>query len=160
MAPPLLDRIDLKLLSLLQEDAARPVSALAEAVGLSSPACYRRIRTLRRAGFIRREVAVVSRRTMGWPLMMIVLVRLESEQAQSIDQLFQILRRTAEVIEAHYVTGDYDFLLKVIARDMDGFETLMRQTLYSSGIVKTYKTLVVMREVKEASPIPPSGRAE
>lgn len=149
-----LDAIDIRILSLLQENSARPIADVADAVGLSTPACYRRIRTLRRSGFIEREVAVVSRRTMGWPLMMLVLVRLESERGPAIDQLFRTIRGTPEIIEAQYVTGDYDFVLKVVARDMSAFESLMRETLYASGIVKSYKTLVAMREIKEPSAVP------
>jgi Lrp/AsnC family leucine-responsive transcriptional regulator len=149
-----LDAIDLRLLALLQEDAARPVAVISEIVGLSTPSCYRRLRRLRTEGFIRREAAVVSRRALGWPLLMTVLVKLEIERPQALDALQRALRRTPEVIEAFYVTGDYDFILKVVARDMGDFEELMSSLLYGSGIVKTYKTLVVMKEVKELGPIP------
>jgi len=148
------DAIDLKLLVLLQEDAAAPMAKVAAAVGLSPPACYRRVRALREAGLVRRSAAVVARKTMGWPLMMIVLVKLESERGEAIDQLFQRLRRTPEIIEAQYVTGDYDFTLKVVAEDMESFDDLMREVLYAGGIVKSYKTLVTMREVKEPSAVP------
>lgn len=148
------DAIDLKLLVLLQEDAAAPMAKVAAAVGLSAPACYRRVRALRESGLVRRSAAVVARKTLGWPLMMIVLVKLESERGEAIDQLFQRLRRTPEIIEAQYVTGDYDFTLKVVAEDMESFDDLMREVLYAGGIVKSYKTLVTMREVKEPSAVP------
>jgi Lrp/AsnC family transcriptional regulator, leucine-responsive regulatory protein len=149
-----LDSRDLQLLEMLQSDAELPMAKLAEAVGLSAPACYRRVRMMRGAGFIRRTVAVVARKTMGWPLLMIVLVKLETERATVIDQLFQRIKRTPQVLEAHYVTGDYDFALKVVAIDMESFDELMRKVLYASGIVRTYKTLVTIREVKEVSPVP------
>jgi Lrp/AsnC family transcriptional regulator, leucine-responsive regulatory protein len=148
------DAIDLKLLAALQQSADMPMAKIAQAVGLSAPACYRRIRLMREAGLLRRTVAVVARKTMGWPLMMMVLVKLETERSADIDQLFQRIKRTPEILEAHYVAGDYDFVLKVVATDMESFDELMRKILYSSGIVRTYKTLVTMREVKEVSAVP------
>jgi Lrp/AsnC family leucine-responsive transcriptional regulator len=148
------DTIDLKLLNSLQKDALMPMEQIADTVGLSMPACYRRVRALREAGLIRRTIAVVERKTMGWPLMMLVLVKLETERGLEIDNLFQWLRRTPEIIEANYVTGDYDFVLKVVAEDMESFDDLMRVVLYANSIVKTYKTLVTMREVKTPSAIP------
>ena len=149
-----LDKIGLQLLELLQADSGLPMAKLAQAVGLSAPACYRRIRMMRAAGLVRRTVAVVARKTMGWPLLMMVLVKLETERAAVIDQLFQRIKRTPQVLEAHYVTGDYDFVLKVVAVDMESFDELMRKVLYASGIVRTYTTLVTIREVKEPSAVP------
>ena len=148
------DSLDLQLLEMLQNDAELPMAKLAQAVGLSAPACYRRVRMMRATGIVRRTVAVVARKTMGWPLLMIVLVKLETERAAVIDQLFQRIKRTPQVLEAHYVTGDYDFALKVVATDMESLDELMRKVLYASGIVRTYKTLVTIREVKEVSPVP------
>ena len=79
---------------------------LAERVGLSAPACYRRVRHLREAGVILREVALVAPRTLGWPLSMIVLVTLEREGTRTIDELMGKLEAEHEVIEAWQITGD------------------------------------------------------
>jgi Lrp/AsnC family transcriptional regulator, leucine-responsive regulatory protein len=151
--------IDLKLLEILQKDADLPMAKIADDVGLSAPACYRRIRMLRAAGLIHRTAAVVDRKTMGWPLHMVVLVTLEKERAAVIDKLFQHIKRTPQIIEAHYVAGDYDFVLKVVASDMESFDELMRHVLYESGIVRTFKTLVTVREVKQGSSIPNAARS-
>lgn len=148
-----LDDADYRLLELLQEDARTPMSKLAELVDLSEPACYRRVQRLKREKVIEREVAVVSPRTMGWPLTMIVLVTLERERAATIDQFIRKLQSVPEVLEAWYVTGDYDFALKVVAQDMESFELLTRNVLYADNFVKTFKTLVTMRNVKTQGPI-------
>jgi Lrp/AsnC family leucine-responsive transcriptional regulator len=148
-----LDDADYRLLELLQEDARTPMSKLAELVDLSEPACYRRVQRLKREKVIEREVAVVSPRTMGWPLTMIVLVTLERERAATIDQFIRKLQGVPEILEAWYVTGDYDFALKVVAQDMESFEVLTRDVLYADNFVKTFKTLVTMRNVKTQGPI-------
>ena len=149
-----LDDFDLKLLELLQADAQRPVPALADAIGLSAPACYRRIRRLRETGAIAREVALVRPRTLGWPLSMIVLVTLERESARTVDEMMRVLQAVPEVVEAWNVTGDYDFAVRMVARDMEGYDELARRLFAADERVRSFKTLVVIRQVKEMSPIP------
>jgi Lrp/AsnC family leucine-responsive transcriptional regulator len=149
-----LDAFDLKLLELLQEDGRRPVPSLAEAVGLSPPACYRRIRRLRDSGAIAREVAIVRPRTLGWPLSMIVLVTLEREGARTVDEMMRVLQAVPEVVEAWNVTGDHDFAVRMVARDMENYDALARRLFAADERVRSFKTLVVIRQVKELSPIP------
>ena len=150
----LLDDFDLKLLELLQADAQRPVPALADEIGLSAPACYRRIRRLRETGAIAREVALVRPRTLGWPLSMIVLVTLERESARTVDEMMRVLQAVPEVVEAWNVTGEYDFAVRMVARDMEGYDELARRLFATDERVRSFKTLVVIRQVKEMSPIP------
>jgi Lrp/AsnC family leucine-responsive transcriptional regulator len=149
-----LDDFDLRLLELLQVDAQRPVPALAEAVGLSAPACYRRIRRLRETGAIAREIAVVRPRTLGWPLSMIVLVTLEREGARTVDEMMRVLDAVPEVVEAWNVTGDHDFAVRMVARDMESYDELARRLFAADERVRSFKTLVIIRQVKEMSPVP------
>lgn len=149
-----LDDWDLKLLELMQADAQRPVAAIAEVVGLSVPACYRRIRRLRATGAIEREVAIVRPRTLGWPLQMIVLVTLEREGARTIDEVAGKLRAEPEVVEAWNVTGDFDLAVRIVARDMEGYDHLAQRLFSADERVRTFKTLVVIRQVKPFSPVP------
>jgi Lrp/AsnC family leucine-responsive transcriptional regulator len=149
-----LDDFDLKLLELLQADVRRPVPVLAATVGLSAPACYRRIRRLREIGAIDREVAIVRPRTLGWPLSMIVLVTLEREGAGTVDEMMRVLQGVPEVIEAWNVTGDNDFAVRMVARDMESYDELARRLFAADERVRSFQTLVVIRQVKERSPIP------
>lgn len=154
-----LDSIDLKLLELMQADARMAIGKIADLVGLSSPACYKRIQRMRSNKVISREVAVVSARTMGWPLMMLVLVTLERERSEIIDQFIRKIQSVRQIVDAWYVTGDHDFVLRVIAEDMESFEAMTREVLYSDEHVKSFKTLVSMRQIKANSPIPAQGSA-
>lgn len=149
-----LDSFDRKLLALLQVDVQQPVAALAEKVGLSAPACYRRIRRLRATGVIEREIAVVRPKTLGWPLSMIVLVTLERETADTVSEMFEIFRAEPEVMEAWNVTGDHDFAVRIIARDMESYDDLVRRLFSADERVRTFETLVVIRDTGGMSPVP------
>jgi Lrp/AsnC family transcriptional regulator, leucine-responsive regulatory protein len=127
---------------------------LAERLGISVAACYRRIRQLRESGAIEREIALVKPQTMGWTLTMIVLVTLERERKDTIDRMIKKFARVPEIIEAWYVTGDHDFAIRIVARDMESFEELTRRVFYSDENIRSFKTLVVMRGVKSLSPMP------
>ncbi|WP_332756529.1 Lrp/AsnC family transcriptional regulator [Sphingomonas sp. LB2R24] len=149
-----MDMFDLKLVELLQLDANRPMADMAEAVGLSAPACYRRIRRLRETGVIEREIAIVRPRTLGWPLSLIVMVTLEREDARTIDEMRHLLQVEPEVIEAWNVTGDHDLAVRIVARDMEGYDQLAQRLFSANERVRSFKTLVVIREVKPFSPVP------
>lgn len=149
-----LDAFDRKLLERLQVDAQTPIPVLADEIGLSAPACYRRIRRLRDTGAINREVAVVHPRTLGWPLSMLVLVTMERENARTVDEMVRMLKDVPEVIEAWNVTGDHDFVVRMLARDMESYDELVRELFAADDRVRSFKTLVVIRQVKNASPVP------
>lgn len=149
-----LDPFDRKLIQLLQIDSQQPVSAMAEAVGLSAPACYRRIRRLRESGVIERDIAVVRPKSVGWPLSMIVLITLDGENAHTLSEIMAIFREEPEILEAWNVTGDHDFALRIVARDMEGYDDLAQRLFAANEKIRTFKTLVVIREVKPLSPVP------
>lgn len=149
-----LDAFDRKLLERLQVDAQTPIPVLADEIGLSAPACYRRIRRLRDTGAINREVAVVHPRTLGWPLSMLVLVTMERENARTVDEMIRMLKDVPEVIEAWNVTGDHDFVVRMLARDMESYDELVRELFAADDRVRSFKTLVVIRQIKDASPVP------
>lgn len=149
-----LDAFDRKLLEILQLDCQRPVVAIAEAVGLSVPACYRRIRRLRAEGVIQREIAIVRPRILGWPLSMIVLVMFEREGARTMEDMTRKLQAVPEVAEAWHVTGDFDIAVRIVARDMEGFDELAQRLFSADERVRSFQTLVVIREVKALSPVP------
>ena len=149
-----LDPFDLKLLELMQQDTQRPMAAVAEAVGLSVPACYRRMRRLRANGAIAREVAIVRPKTLGWPLSMLVMVTFDREDARTTQEMMAILRAEPEVIEAWNVTGDFDIAVRMIARDMESYDDTVVRLFSANPRVRAFQTLVVIRELKEMSPIP------
>ena len=149
------DKFDLLILAELQQDARLPIPELAHSVGLSAPACYRRVRALREAGLIEREVALVAPATMGWPITMLVLVTLERDHGRIVDEMIASLQREPEVMDLWYVTGEQDFVLQVAARDMQSYEQFTRRVLHAREQVRSFKTLVVMGQHKRCGALLP-----
>ncbi|MQT11758.1 Lrp/AsnC family transcriptional regulator [Segnochrobactrum spirostomi] len=149
-----LDSIDRRILAELQKDARLPMATLAAHVGLSVPACYRRVRALREAQIIVREVAVVAPKSLGWPLSMIVLVVLEREGARTNEDLMRKFEKEPEISAAWQVTGSYDFVLHVLARDMESYDAFALRVLSEDERIRMFHTHVVIRG-KTRAPIVP-----
>jgi Lrp/AsnC family transcriptional regulator, leucine-responsive regulatory protein len=149
-----LDAVDRRILAMLQADARTAMSELAAQAGVSAPACYRRVRRLRETGVIARDVAVVAPRTLGWALSMIVLVTLEREAARTAHDIIRRLEAEPTVVEAWLITGEYDFAVRMIARDMEEYDELTHRLFVQDEHVRSFKTLVVVRQAKTAGIIP------
>src|SRR6185437_7164426 len=151
------DAFDLQILTALQRDARIPVPELAEQVGLSAPACYRRVRALRESGTIEREIALVPPGAMGLSVTMVVLVTLERDKGRIVDELVSKLRTAEEVIDIWYVTGAHDLVLHVAAENMSSYDAFTRRALHAEEHVRCFKTLVVLQHPKRAAPLTPPG---
>lgn len=150
----MLDAIDARLLDLLQRDNRMTSERLGELVGLSPTACQRRIKRLRAERIIEGDVSIVSPAAVGRKITMLVLVSLERERADIVDHFKQVIRKTPEVMNGFYVTGDSDFVLLVTAKDMEDYEQFTRRFFYDNRDIKGFKTLVVMDRVKFGYSLP------
>ena len=151
-----MDNIDLKILQQLQIDAKESMAEIAAQIGLSEPACYRRVRELRKSGVIEKEMAIIKPKNMGWPLSMMLLVELERDHSTIVNAFLSRINKQPEIIDSWFVTGDYDLALQVIAADMEAFDQFTQQVLHKDNSVKNFKTLVVMRHSKAHGAIPPA----
>lgn len=151
-----MDNIDLKILQQLQIDAKASMAEIAAQIGLSEPACYRRVRELRKSGVIEKEMAIIKPKNMGWPLSMMLLVELERDHSTIVNAFLSRINKQPEIIDSWFVTGDYDLVLQVIAADMEAFDQFTQQVLHKDNSVKNFKTLVVMRHSKAHGAIPPA----
>ena len=149
-----LDDKDRHLLDLLQADARRPLERLAGDVGLSAPAVQRRLKRLREAGVITAEVAVVDPAAVGLPMTFVVMVELERERAQQIDAFRRKVAAEPQVQQSYYVTGEGDFVLVALARDMDDFEALTRRLFFDDPNVRRFRTSVVMGQARRSLTAP------
>lgn len=151
---PRFDRLDARILRLVQANNRLTSDEIGETVGLSSTAVQRRLKRLRQTGLIEADVAIVSAKAVGRPISMLVLVSLERERADIVDRFKRALRENADVMHAYYVTGEADFALLVTARDMEGYEQFTRRFFYENPDIKGFKTLVVMDRVKAGFSVP------
>jgi Lrp/AsnC family transcriptional regulator, leucine-responsive regulatory protein len=152
-----LDKIDLRLMDLVQHNNRLTSDELGEAVGLSSTGVQRRLRRLRTEGVIEADVSIISPKAIGRNVAMLVLVSLERERADIVDRFKQSICSTAEVMSGYYVTGDADFVLLVTANNMEDYETFTRRFFYENQDIKSFKTMVVMDRVKTGLVLPIPG---
>ena len=154
MTQATLDHVDRLLLDLLQYDARRSLESLAREVSLSAPAVQRRIKRLRERGVITGEVVVVDPAAVGLPMSFVVIVELERERADQIDAFRRKAAREPLVQQCYYVTGEGDFVLIVIARSMDDFESLTRRLFFTDQNVRRFRTSVVMGQALRTLAVP------
>lgn len=148
-----MDRIDRKLLTLMQHDAAQTNAALADAVGLSPSSCLRRIRRLRASGIIDRIVAIVNPARAGRILRAIVTVELKEHGEQQMRRFLDMASAEDAVSQAYAVTGAVDVVLVMRLRDMEEFDTLCERLFRDRTNVARFFTLVVIRTAKDETAI-------
>jgi Lrp/AsnC family leucine-responsive transcriptional regulator len=149
-----MDSIDVKLLTALQIDARQTSDVLGRLVGLSPTACQRRLKRLRESGVIESEVAVVSPKAVGRPVLAIVSVSLERDRADIFDRFKKAVKAAPEVMQAFVVLGETDFVLMVSARDLDDYEAFTRRFFYENPNIKGFKTTVVVNRLKTGQMLP------
>lgn len=149
-----IDRIDARILNIVQFDNRATSEEIGKAVGLSSTAVQRRLKKLRAENVIEADVSVVNLKAVKRPISMFVLVTLERERADIVDRFKQSIRQTPEVMNGYYVTGDTDFLLIVTAESMEEYETFTRKFFYENADIKHFKTMVIMDRVKVGFAVP------
>ncbi|RWO33216.1 MAG: Lrp/AsnC family transcriptional regulator [Mesorhizobium sp.] len=149
-----MDRIDRKLLKLLQEDASRTNADLAAEVGLSPSSCLRRIRRLKSVGVIDRVVALLDPAKAGRGMKAIVTVELERHGEQHMRRFLELAAMEPVVIQASSVSGSTDAVLMLRLMDMDEFDTLCERLFRDRTNVARYYTMFVIRTAKETTAIP------
>ncbi|RQS13060.1 Lrp/AsnC family transcriptional regulator [Burkholderia sp. Bp9002] len=149
-----LDAFDRKLLMEVQRDAQTPQNELGARVNLSTAAVNRRLRRLADDGVIDRYTAVVAPEKAGYALTIVVNVEVESEQIDLLDAMKRTFEQCPQVQQCYYVTGEWDFVLILVVRDMDQYNALTRKLFFANNNVKRFKTLVSMGRVKVGLGVP------
>jgi len=144
----MLDEHDKKLLRLLQQNNRLTTEDLSAKVNLSQSAVQRRITRLRNEKIIEADVSIISASAIGPNITCIVDVVLHEGSSKDIEKFKQAMRNCLEVAHCYYVTGTYDFVLIVNARDMSHFETFSKNELMDNPNLKHFYTHVVMDKVK------------
>lgn len=154
-----LDEVDRKILSLLQKDASLSLDQIADRVGASKTPVWNRIRKLREAGVIRRQVAILDPEALGLEACFFVLIRTSEHDRDWAARFLQALRERPEVIEAHRLAGDIDYILKVQVRNARAYDRFY-QSLIGEVKIHNVTALLSMEEIKSTSalPIPETGR--
>lgn len=149
-----IDALDRRLLDLLQEHARRPSADLARQLKLSGPGVQKRLRKLEHRGVIRRYATVVNREAVGLDLLCFVHVMLAHHRPDSLRRFPERIKRMPEVLECHFLTGDFDCLLKVVVASHEALEKFLFEKLMKVSGVDRTRTSIVVREVKATTCLP------
>ena len=152
-----LDAIDRRLLAALQEDARLTSAQLAERAGLSASPCARRIRLLEEAGIITGYVAVLDQVAVGLPVSVFASIKLERQREEELDRFAQAVARWPEVVDCYLMTGQRDYLLRIVVEDLDAYERFLKDKLTRLGGVASIESSFALGQVKRSNtlPIPP-----
>lgn len=146
-----LDAIDRAILSALQEDARMPNAALAERVGLSPSACSRRLDGLEKSGAVRGYHARLSNRALGHQTTVIVHISLSGQFQKTLREFEDAVKRCPNVLVCHLMSGEYDYILRVVAKDLADYERIHRDWLSSLPHVAKINSSFALREVIDRS---------
>jgi Lrp/AsnC family transcriptional regulator, leucine-responsive regulatory protein len=151
MAPPLIDPTDKRILAILQQDGRRRNTELADAINMTPAPCLRRVKELEESGVIRKYVALLQPRLVGLNLTALIEVKLISQTQPRLESFERAVSKLPDVLECFLVTGDWDYVLKVVVRDLDEYQKFLVTQLTSLRDVQNLKSTIVMKSVKQTT---------
>jgi Lrp/AsnC family leucine-responsive transcriptional regulator len=149
-----LDGVDRQVLRLLQKDGRRSSADLARSVKLSPPGLMKRLRKLEDDGVIRGYAALLRRESVGLDLLCFVQVTLAHHQPAMVGGFSKAIQALPEVLECHHMTGDYDYLMKVVVRNHLHLERFLVESLTKIPGVDRIRTSIVLKEIKSETALP------
>ena len=152
-----LDRIDLKILDILQRDGRISITDLAERISLSATPCSERVKRLEREGVITGYHARVNPAALGRNLLVFLEIKLSAKSGDVFEKVKQELLYVPEVMECHLVSGDFDYLVKARLTEMNEYRRLLGEILKRLPASAESRSYVVMEEIKETLLLPTAG---
>lgn len=149
-----LDRLDISILRHLQEDASISTQDLGTKVGLSATPCWRRVKRLQNDGFIRKQVALLNANLLQLEVNVFVHVKLKAHSDDVLKMFEESVASIPEVVECYSVTGETDFLLRLVVADVAMYETLLYKKLLQLREVGTLNSMFALRQVKYTTELP------
>jgi Lrp/AsnC family transcriptional regulator len=149
-----LGKKDIAILKIMQQDATLSTAAIAERINVSQSPCWRRINRLEQEGYIQRRVALLDRNTLGMEVVVFATINLTSTGRQNLLQFEQDIVEHPEVTECYTMTGIWDYMLKIVTRDIRHYETFVRNTLTTSPSIRELHSHMAVTEIKNTTELP------
>jgi Lrp/AsnC family leucine-responsive transcriptional regulator len=143
-----LDRIDRKILNILQKDNQITNLALADKIGLSAPPCFRRVKRLRELGIIAKDVSLVDPFKIGPHLIVFVNITLEKQREDLLTHFERKMLEQPEVMQCYFVSGDTDYFLIVHVLDMNHYNEFSRRVFANEGNIKMFRSSFCINRIK------------
>lgn len=149
-----IDPVESRLLSILQRDASASIAELARATNSSPATCWRRLRSLEERGVIGPPVRLVDPASAGRGMDAFCQVRMKSQDASARAALQQAMDMEPAIIEVYSISGEWDYLLHLVVRDIADFETILMHRILELDCVANTSTIFVLRRIKHTTQIP------
>ncbi|ACK50588.1 transcriptional regulator, AsnC family [Methylocella silvestris BL2] len=150
----LIDEIDRKIIGAVQDDGRITTQELAERVGLSPSPCARRVRLLEQSGVIKKYAAIIDQTKVGLPISAFASVKLERQREGDLDRFAKAVERWPEVVDCYLMTGQRDYLLRIVARDLESYERFLKDKLTRLDGVASIETSFALGQVKRSEALP------
>jgi DNA-binding Lrp family transcriptional regulator len=147
----MMDDYDIKILSELQKNGRISNKDLALATALSSTPCWRRVKSLEEAVVIDRYVALLDPKKIGLSIMAFAYISLEHHAQEEVEKFEQMIIQSSEVLESYQMSGEYDYMLKIVVADMDSYERFINRTILRNPIVRSTNTSFAMKTKKQTT---------
>jgi len=152
--PSRLDKVDLRILDLLQREGALSVAEVASRTGLSTTTCWRRIQALEQTGVIKGRVALLDRASLGLDVTIFAHVKLSTQGRDAIAAFAEAIRERPEVLDCYTTMGEWDFMLRVVTRDIKAYEAFYLDHLSKLPYVQSINSSVTVTVIKETTVLP------
>jgi Lrp/AsnC family transcriptional regulator len=149
-----LDKLDRKIIRLLQVDASLSAAAIGEQIGLSQSPCWRRIQRIKDAGLVKEQGMVFDRRKLGFDTMVFAHVKLTAHGRSKVAEFSDTIRQFPEVMECHLLLGQVDFLLRIVTPGLEAYERFFFDKLSQLPDVQEVTSNIVLTEAKHTTALP------
>ncbi|MBI3675862.1 MAG: Lrp/AsnC family transcriptional regulator [Proteobacteria bacterium] len=149
----MIDLLDRKILNLLQKDATLTVAELGERIGLSATPCWKRVKRLEDEGYIERRVALVNRAKIGMNVTVFVSIRTNQHDEVWLAEFAKATASLPEIVELYRMSGDVDYLMKVVVPDIDGYDRFYKKMIKAVKLTDVSSTFA-MEQIKFSTEMP------
>ncbi len=149
-----LDRIDRRILMELQHNARISNTVLAEKVNLSPTPCLRRLRLLEQRGYISGYATILNQKSVGLSITAFASIKLERNSEKNARVFERAMDKVADVMECWVMTGEYDYLLKIVAADLESYERILKEKLAAVTVVDSIHSSIALSQVTQRTALP------
>ena len=149
-----LDTIDRKILAILQSDGRTTMQELADKVGLSVSPCHRRVRLMEERGVISRYIATVDQKSLGLHVSVFISIKLARQKEEDLNRFAKAISKWEEVLECYLMTGNRDYLLRVVAADLSSYEAFLKNKLTRLDGIASIESSFALSQVKYSIALP------
>jgi len=146
-----LDRIDYRILKMLQNDAKATIKEMAATLGMTTTPVYERIKRMEESGYITNYVALLDRKMLGYHMVAFCTLSLKEHAQPHLKTFEEEIKSLEEIVECYHIAGMYDYLLKVIVKDMDDYQRFITQKLATIENISNVQSSFIMQEIKAST---------